>query len=248
MAHRDQTNPHLTLLIQAMATHALQNIPALCRGSRSLLQGWLEDQPIHSLRFCIPTIVLGCGAYGFTMGLWQGWTMATYVAIKFPLVIFATLLVNGMINGMLAMALGSGISFRQSIQFLLAGFALMSLILLSLSPVALFILFHAPEPTDPTAGHWHRIILLSHTLMVAYAGIVSHRSLLGQVRDFATSSAHGTRTFFVWLAGNLFVGAQVSWVMRPFFGSPGLEIQFFRDHPMDGSFYDTVWNSISNFF
>lgn len=179
------------------------------------------------------------------MGLWRGEMMATYVGIKFPLVIFATLLLNGAINGMLAMALGSGISFRQSFQFLLAGFALMSIILLSLSPVALFILFHAPGPDDPGASQRHSMILLCHTFMIAYAGIISHRSLLGQVRDFATTPAHGTRTFFAWLAGNLFVGAQVSWVMRPFFGSPGLEVQFLRDDPLNGSFYDTVWKSIS---
>lgn len=171
--------------------------------------------------------------------------MAAYVGIKFPLVIFATLLLNGLINGMLAMALGSGISFRQSLQFLLAGFALMSLILLSLSPVALFILFHASGPTDQGASQWHSIILLSHTLMIAYAGVISHYSLLGQVRDFATTPAHGTRTFFAWLAGNLFVGAQISWVMRPFFGSPGLEVQFLRDEPLNGSFYDSVWRSLS---
>ena len=182
------------------------------------------------------------------MGMWQGWTMATYVAIKFPLVILATLLVNGMINGMLAMALGSGIGFRQSFQFLLAGFALMSIVLLSLSPVALFFVFHAAEPTDPGAGQLHSIILLSHTLMIAYAGIVSHSSLLGQVRDFATSRLHGTRTFFAWLAGNLFVGAQISWIMRPFFGTPGLEVQFLRDNPMNGSFYDTIWKSLVNIF
>ena len=134
-----------------MTCKTMNNVPALCRGSRALLQDWLEHNPVRSLSFCIPAIILGCGAYGFAMGMWQGWTMATYVAIKFPLVILATLLVNGMINGMLAMALGSGIGFRQSFQFLLAGFALMSIILLSLSPVALFVVFHAADPTDPGA-------------------------------------------------------------------------------------------------
>ena len=226
----------------------LQSIPALCQGSRALLQDWLEKSPARTLSFCIPAIILGSGIYGFTMGIWQGWTMAAYVAIKFPLVIFATLIVNGLINGMLAMALGSGISFKQSFQFLLAGFALMSLILLSLSPVALFVVYHAPDPTASNASQSHGIILLSHTLMIAYAGIISHRSLLGQVRDFATSPSLGTHTFFAWLAGNLFVGAQISWVMRPFFGSPGLEVQFLRDSPMNGSFYDTIWKSLINIF
>jgi len=223
--------------------HTLKSIPALCRGDRGLLQGWLDGDPLKSLSFCIPAILLGCGTYGFTMGLWQGWEMATYVGIKLPLVIFATLVINGMINGMLAMVLGSGIGVRQSLQFLLAGFALMSIILLALSPITFFMALHAPDPSDPGAKQWHSITLLTHTFMIAYAGIVSHRSLLGHVRNFATTPLHGTKTFFVWLAGNLFVGAQISWIMRPFFGSPGLQVQFFRDHPMNGSFYETVWHA-----
>lgn len=174
--------------------------------------------------------------------------MASYVGIKLPLVIFATLIVNGMINGMLAMVLGSGIGFRQSLLFLLAGFALMSIILGALSPVAFFMALHAPTPDDPGAEQWHSVILLTHTFLIAYAGIISHKSLLGHVRQFATTPAHGTRTFFAWLAGNLFVGAQISWIMRPFFGSPGLPVQFLRDHPMAGNFYETVLFSIKILF
>lgn len=229
-----------------MTQHFLKTSPRLCRGDRSLLQEWLEQQPISSLAFCIPAILLGCGAYGFTMGLWQGWEMASYVGIKLPLVIFATLLVNGMINGMLAMVLGSGIGFRQSVQFLLAGFALMAIILLSLSPITFLMALHAPAPEDAGAKHWHSVTLLTHTFVVAYAGITSHRSLLGHVREFATTSGHGTRTFFAWLAGNLFVGAQISWIMRPFFGSPGLQVQFLRDEPLKGDFYEAVWHALLN--
>jgi len=182
------------------------------------------------------------------MGIWQGWEMAAYVGIKLPLVIFMTLLVNGMINGMLAMVLGSGIGFRQSIQFLLAGFALMSIILAALSPVSFYMAMSAPEPNSTNAHQAHSIILLVHTFLIAYAGIISHRSLLGHVRQFATTPAHGTRTFFAWLVGNLFVGAQISWIMRPFFGSPGLHVQFLRDHPMAGNFYETVLFAIQTLF
>jgi hypothetical protein len=219
-------------------------ITSLCRGDQGLLHEWLTVNPLSSLLFCIPAILIGCGCYGFTMGLWQGWEMASYVGIKLPLVIIATLLVNGMINGMLAMVLGSGIGFRQSIQFLLAGFALMSIILASLSPITFFMALHAPDPSDAGAHQWHSVTLLTHTFMIAYAGIISHRSLLDHVRRFATTPTHGTRTFFVWLVGNLFVGAQISWIMRPFFGSPGLKVQFLRDNPMAGNFYETVWRTI----
>lgn len=227
---------------------SLLSIPALCRGDHRLLQGWLTSQTRASLAFCIPSIFIGCGAYGFTMGLWQGWEMASYVGIKLPLVIFATLFINGMINGMLAMVLGSGIGFRQSLQFLLTGFALMSIILAALSPITFFMALHAPTPTEPGAAQWHSVTLLTHTFLIAYAGIISHRSLLGHVRRFATTPAHGTRTFFAWLVGNLFVGAQISWIMRPFFGSPGLKVQFLRDYPMAGNFYETVLFSINHLF
>ena len=71
-------------------------------------------------------IALGCGAYGFTVGLRNGWEMGAYVAVKLPLIIFITLIVNGLLNGLLGLVLGSGIGFRKSVQFLLTGFAIMA--------------------------------------------------------------------------------------------------------------------------
>ncbi len=229
-----------------MTSYFLTTSLRLCRGDRSLLQAWLEQQLLSSLTFCIPITLIGCGIYGFTMGLWQGLEMASYVGLKLPLVIFATLLINGMINGMLAAVLGSGISFRQSVQFLLAGFSLMAIILLSLSPITFIMALHAPMPDEPGALQWHSLTLLTHTFIIAYAGITSHRSLLQHVREFATTTGHGTRTFLAWLLGNLFVGAQVSWIMRPFFGSPGLEVQFLRNNPLQGDFYQAVWKALQN--
>jgi hypothetical protein len=46
-----------------------------------------------------------------------------------------------------------------------------------------------------------------------------------------------------WLAGNLFLGSQLSWILRPFIGSPNLPVQFVRDHPLNGNFYEAVFYS-----
>lgn len=229
------------------STSAIHHVRALCCGDRTLLDYWLNENTKASLFFCIPAIIIGCGAYGFSMGIWHGWEMASYVGIKLPLVIFCTLLLNGAINGMLAMVLGSGIGFKHSIQFLLAGFTLMSLILLSLSPIVFYVVLQAQSPTHPNAKDWHSMSLLMHTAVIAYAGITSHRSLLRHVQEFATTKKHGSYAFIAWLAGNLFVGAQLSWVMRPFFGTPGSEIQFLRDDPMSGNFYEAVWAAFNHF-
>ncbi|MGJ8677902.1 MAG: hypothetical protein ACSHX0_10325 [Akkermansiaceae bacterium] len=236
----------MSLAKPALLPSILRSVQPLCRGDHALLEGWLERDIKNSLVFCFPIIILGCSSYGFAMGFWHGWEMASYTAIKLPLVVFATLIINGLINGMLAMVLGSGIGFRHSIQFLLSGFALMSLILLSLSPVFLYIVLHAAPPDSPQAAQWHSTSLLIHIAVIAYAGIISHRSLLGHVQKFATTAKHGTHTFLAWLLGNLFVGAQISWVMRPFFGTPGADIQFLRPDPMSGSFYESLWRALNH--
>jgi hypothetical protein len=217
--------------------------PALCRGDRGLLDSWISGRQRGSVRTCLLFIVCGLGCYGFTVGMWRGWEMAAYVAVKLPSAVLLTLLMNGLLNGMLGMALGSGIGFRQSLQFLLAGFAIMGLILGALAPVTFFLALNTPPASDPAAGSWHAITLLTHTGAIALAGVIAHRKLLGFVRDFADSRSAGTRTFFAWLAGNLFVGAQMTWILRPFFGAPTLEIQFLRPNPLDGSFYETVFRA-----
>ncbi|HEX7260683.1 MAG TPA: hypothetical protein VF258_02620, partial [Luteolibacter sp.] len=40
------------------------------------------------------------------------------------------------------------------------------------------------------------------------------------------------------------LGAQFSWILRPFFGTPSQKIQFLRDHPMKGNFYESIWGAI----
>lgn len=217
--------------------------PALCRGDRSLLDGWITGSRSGSVRTCLLFIVVGMGCYGFTMGMYRGWEMAAYVAVKLPAAILLTLLVNGLLNGMLGLALGSGIGFRQSVQFLFAGFAIMGLILGALAPISFFMALNTPPATDPNAAFWHSMTKVTHTVAIALAGIISHRKLLSFVRDFAQTPRAGTHTFFAWLAGNLFVGAQLTWILRPFFGAPRLEIQFLRPNPLEGSFYDTIIRS-----
>ncbi len=223
-------------------------IPALCRGERDLLSGWMEGTQRGSLGICAVLIMIGCGTYGFTIGLRNGWEMGAYVALKLPAVIFLTLFVNALLNGMLGLVLGSGIGFRQSLQFLLTGFAIMSVILGALSPVSFFATLNMPEPGAPGSLSWHGANLLLHTVMIAFAGILAHYRLLGYVREFAETRRAGTHTFFAWLAGNLFVGAQLSWNLRPFFVSPGLEVEFLRPDPFDGSFYEAVLRAVHNVF
>lgn len=50
--------------------------------------------------------------------------------------------------------------------------------------------------------------------------------------------------FSVWMAVFVLVGSQMSWVLRPFIGSPDKEFTWFR--PRDSSFLEAVWRSLKH--
>ena len=186
-------------------------------------------------------IIVGCGLYGFAIGLWRAPLLGVYVGVKMPLLIFCTLLVNGLINGLLAQVLGSGLSFRQTLTAILMCFAIFGVIVGSLSPIVIGMVLDAPPPSAPNSEKWYRMILLTHTAVIAAAGVISNVKLLRLIQHFAGDSKVGKRTFVAWLAGNLFVGAQLSYVLRPFFGNPAMKVEFLRSNPFEGNFYEAVW-------
>lgn len=214
---------------------------SLAQGDSPRIAQWLRSSGEASkLGLCLFTIVLGVGVYGASVGLWRAPLMAFYVAVKLPCVIFFTLLVNGLINGMLAQVLASGLSFRQTLQAILMSFAVFALIVGSLSPITMGMALNLPGPGTEGAESAHRHLLLFHVCLISFAGIVSTGKLFGILRTFTGNPKIARRTLVAWLAGNLFVGAQVGYILRPIFGSPGLEIAFLRPDAMSGNFYETV--------
>ena len=44
-----------------------------------------------------------------------------------------------------------------------------------------------------------------------------------------------------WLAGNLLLGAQLSWNLRPFFGTPDMAVEFFRADAFERNFFESLY-------
>ncbi|RSM58593.1 hypothetical protein DMB66_28660 [Actinoplanes sp. ATCC 53533] len=51
---------------------------------------------------------------------------------------------------------------------------------------------------------------------------------------------------YVWILLFGFVGTQLAWTLRPFFGSPGMKFSLYRD--IDGNFYAEIFRTLSNLF
>ena len=220
---------------------------------KTLLRGEVDARCLEKpnlrwfIGYCI-AIVLGSSVYGATIGLWRAPFQSVFTAIKFPLLIFLTCIGNGAVNGMLAQVLGSGLSFRQTAFAILMSFAVASLILGGFSPITLFVLYHAPPLGSEHAIVGHSVMLLTHVFVIAFAGVVANRRLFGLLQKVRGHDHTARAVLFSWLAGNLFLGAQLAWNLRPFIGSPTLAIQFLRDDPLRGNFYEAVWRAFRHLF
>ena len=216
---------------------------------RQLIQpdaNWLDAPTPRRVAGVALTACAGLAVYGFTVGFWRDPLMGAYVAVKLPLLIALTLASNGLLNGLLGLLLGTGLGFRQSLLALLTSFALAALILGSLAPVTFFLAWNAPPPDAAGAGNAHSAYLVTHTLLIGFAGITSNIHLHRLLAVKSPTPAAATTTLLAWLGGNGFLGAQFSWILRPFFGSPRLKVEFLRPDPMVGNFYQAVWSSIDH--
>lgn len=223
------------------------NPATLARGQAEELLPFFEAAELRtSIRRSLIIIFIGAGCYGFSIGFWRGLEMALYVAVKTPMLLFITLLLTGFLNGLLGLVLGSGIGFRQSLLCQLLAFSLSSILLASFAPITLFLALEAPASNPEEARQAHSFYLLIHTAIIGGAGLLAVIRLFGLIRALTPDIVAARVTLLSWLASNAFVGAQLSYLLRPFFGSPGLEIAFLRKDAFNGTFYETVWNALTN--
>lgn len=214
---------------------------------RELIQpstDWLDVPTPRRVAWVAVTACAGLAVYGFTVGFWRDPLMGFYVAVKMPLLIALTLACNGLLNGLLGLLLGTGLGFRQSLLALLTAFALAAVILGSLAPVTFFLAWNAPPPGTAGAASAHSAYLVTHTLLIGFAGLAANLHLHRLLAAKAPTPAAATATLLAWLGGNAFLGAQFSWILRPFFGTPTLKVEFLRPDPMNGTFHQAVWQAI----
>lgn len=220
----------------------LEDLKALLRGNAEQIARF-KAPTIGSFADYCAIILLGSALYGATLGIWRAPLQAFYTAIKFPLLIFLTCAGNAAVNGMLAQLLGSGLTFKQTTLAISMSFALAAVILAGFSPITLFIWFNAPPLGSTNEILGHSTMLLSHVCAIAFAGVMANQRLFGLLCRISGNMAIARTVLFSWLAGNLFLGAQLAWNLRPFIGSPTLAVQFLRDDPLRGNFYEAVWRA-----
>jgi len=222
-----------------------RSVSAFLRAGPECYREWVVRRQLNFVAFCVGAIVIGAGVYGAVAGSWRDAWQALYTGIKLPLVILLTALGNGLLNGMLAPLLGLNVTFRQSLAVVLMSFAVAAIVLGALSPVAWFVVWNTPPltmattPSSPEYG----FMQLTLAAFVALAGVIGNIRLLPLLRQWTGSAAIARNVLLAWLAGNLFLGSQICWVLRPFIWDARRPVEFIGPDPFQGSFFETIFNA-----
>ncbi|MEP6662795.1 MAG: hypothetical protein ABJC04_03925 [Verrucomicrobiota bacterium] len=226
----------------------IRQLPALLRGDTTAIRPWIKCVTISQTLVFLAVIAIGVGSFGAAIGYWRAPQQAFYSAIKLPLVILLTTFGNALLNGMLAPLLGLNIGFRQSLLLILMSFVIAASILGSFSPVVVFMIWNLPSISSDTknVGDAYGFMQLALAGIIAFAGIMANWRLFPLLREQSGKRAIATRVLFSWLAGNLFLGSQICWMLRPFVGNPDMPVEFLGAGLQQGNFFETIFRAVKH--
>jgi len=159
-------------------------------------------------------------------------------AIKLPALYLITLTVCLPTLYIFNALFGAKQTIAQNFALLLTSVAVIAVLLLGFAPVTLFFLITVQG---------YRFFLLLNVAIFTLTGILGVSFLyqvMKPISDSESSEGAKVRTNILrfWLVLYGFVGSQLGWTLRPFFGDPHQAFQLFRGR--EGNFFSGVFDSI----
>jgi hypothetical protein len=158
------------------------------------------------------------------------------------------------------LVLGSRLTVRQALAMMLVAITVTAMLTLAFAPITLFFLVTAPN---------YHFFKLLNVLVLGLTGLTGLRFLVNGMQRMnaldpatapAATSVQGPPAagavaasppvrmslLYVWMVLYGFVGTQLGWTLRPFFGDPGAPFALFRR--IEGNFYVNVLESLVSIF
>lgn len=212
--------------------------------------------------FANTAIALAC--YGAVLGASSSAVQALTSAVKLPLLFLLTLVICLPTLYLFNLVFGARLSIMQALSLVLATLTVTATLSLAFAPISLFFLITAPD---------YAFLKLLNVAIMALTGLVGVRFLIDGMRRLnrmtptsaqitaAPTPAAGPATLtpsapaeqpiksgllYVWALLFGFVGTQLAWTLRPFFGSPSMKFEIFRK--IDGNFYVDIARTLESLF
>jgi hypothetical protein len=178
--------------------------------------------------------------YGAIIGSFHSPLQALSSMVKLPALYLITLLVCLPALYIFNALFGSRKTLSQHVAYVLSAAAVIALLLCGFAPVVLFFLM-------TLGAKEYSFYLLMNVSIFAVTGIFGVSFLYQAMRpmpgenEIAETVKIRNRILQFWLMLYGFVGSQLGWTLRPFFGSPG-SFEVFR--PKDGNFLTGVFQAL----
>lgn len=193
------------------------------------------DRKIVSFLVCSASFL---ALYGLVVGASSHWLQAISSAIKLPGLYLITLLVCLPSLYIFEVVTGSTRNFRQYLVLLLAATSVISVMLLAFVPVVLFFLLSVND---------YNFFKLLNVAIFTLTGVIGVQFFYQSMKSLHSQDAEKSRNLKVvqaWLFLYGFVGSQLGWSLRPFFGTPGKDFALFR--PLESNFYVHIWKTLTH--
>ena len=177
--------------------------------------------------------------YGFIIGSFHSGMQSLSSAVKLPSLYLITMAVCLPTLYFFNILFGSRKSFTQHFAIVLAAVSAISVLLFSFAPISLFFLVTTPN---------YQFFKLLNVAILGLTGFVGVKFLYQGMQLMSETEAdeegkeNRQKLLKGWLFLYAFVGSQLGWTLRPFFGTPGKEFELFRE--MGGNFYFDIVNAI----
>lgn len=209
-------------------------------------QGFLEEiRQGHRLTIKI-TSLLVCSSlflaiYGGIIGAYHSWMQALASAVKLPALYLITLIICLPTLFFANIIFGSKRSFGQYFALVMTAIAITSVLLFSFAPITLFFMISTSN---------YQFLILLNVILFAITGLIGILFLYKAAKIVIEQEGEGSNTrskiIQYWLFLYAFVGSQLGWTLRPFFGNPGSPFQLFREK--EGNFYLSIIQALAYLF
>lgn len=178
--------------------------------------------------------------YGAIIGSFNGWLQMFSSAVKLPALYLLTLIICLPVLYLSDVMSGSYRSFKQYLALLLASMSVIGTMLFGFSPIVLFFRLSIDD------YHFFKFLNVAIFAITGIVGVTGFaQSMLFIANQDSPKPKQKSGMVRAWLVLYAFVGSQLGWTLRPFFGDPEQPFQLFRD--LESNFYLHILQTIAKF-
>ncbi|CAN5182098.1 hypothetical protein BH09SUM1_BH09SUM1_13580 [soil metagenome] len=220
-----------------IATQSLADAASTAlRNPEAIVSMILNDASTGSIAVKLAMLAVFCGSlHGIALGARGGWRQVLSSVIKAPLIALCSLAISFPLLYAIGSVAGSGLTLAQTAGLALLPLALSAVLVACAVPALLFF-------GSTSDYHFTKIL---HVAVCGAAGVYAMIVLYGALKSIYNPQSLGAfRVFGLWAAIYAFTGAQMAWVLRPFFGRSGLRFEWLRRDASELGFYTAVFLSV----